>query len=112
MKTAIALASLAVSVALTGCVAYGPPGPGPGPYPYGPYPADAVAYEGYYDGGYGPFYDGYWGGDGFFYYADRNHNFHRDFNGHFRRGAVPGYHHVQSPGRPAGGGHPAEGPHR
>jgi hypothetical protein len=110
MKPAIALASLAVSVVLSGCVAYGPPPPGP--YAYGPYPAEAVAYDGFYDGYYGPFYDGYWARDGYFYYADRNHSFHRDYSGHFRRNAVVGYRHVQSPGRPAGGGRPGGEQHR
>jgi hypothetical protein len=111
MKHAIALASLAVSVALTGCVAYGPPGPGPGPYAYGPYPAEAVAYDGFYDGAYGPFYDGYWARDGYFYYSDRNHGFHRDFGGHFRHEGLSGYHPFHGGGA-RGGGHPEGGQHR
>ena len=48
--------------------------------PMGPYPAEAVAYDGY------------------FYYSDRSHGFHRDYSGHFRHDAIAGYRHVQSPG--------------
>jgi hypothetical protein len=105
-------AALAACVLLAGCApAYYGPGPGPGPYAYGPYPEEAVTFDGFYDGYYGPFNDGYWARDGHYYYADRNHNFHRDYSGHFRRNAVAGYRHVQSPGRPAGG-HPGGEQHR
>jgi hypothetical protein len=41
-------------------------------------------YDAYYDGSYGGFHDGYWGNDGAFYYADGNHNWHRDDGNHFR----------------------------
>jgi hypothetical protein len=50
-----------------------------------------VAYDGYYDGYYGPYYDGYWGTDGFFYYSDANRHWVRDDNHHFRRDVAPGY---------------------
>ena len=41
-------------------------------------------YDGYYDGYYGPYGGGYWASDGFFYYGDGQHGFHRDDGGHFR----------------------------
>jgi hypothetical protein len=96
---------------LTGCVAAYGPYPAAAPYyQYGPYPAEAVSFDGFYDSYYGPFYGGYWGHDGYFYYADRNRGFHRDFGGHFRHEAVPGYHPFHA--APRGGGHPGEAPHR
>jgi len=102
-------AALAVCVGLAGCApAYGP-GPGPGPYEYGPYPAEAVTFDGFYDGYYGPYYGGYWARDGFFYYADHDHHFHRDFNGHYRHDNSAGFHAVH--GAPHGG-NPSGGPRR
>ena len=47
-------------------------------------------YDGYYDGTYGAFNDGYWGNDGAFYYADGEHNWHRDDSNHFRRDSGDG----------------------
>lgn len=41
-------------------------------------------YDGYYDGYYGPYGGGYWANDGFFYYIDRQRNYHRDDGRHFR----------------------------
>jgi hypothetical protein len=101
-------AALTLCVGLAGCApAYGP---GPGTYDYGPYPAEAISFDGFYDGYYGPFFGGYWARDGYFYYADRDRHFHRDFHGHFRHDNVPGYHPFH--GAPHGGGHSAGGPHR
>jgi hypothetical protein len=42
-------------------------------------------YGAYYDDYYDPFNDGYRGDDGFFYYADTGHAWHRDDARHFRR---------------------------
>jgi hypothetical protein len=57
-------------------------------------------YDGYYDGFYGPFNDGYWGNDGFFWYSDANHGFHRDDQHHFQRAAGNGgtWNHVHGSG--------------
>lgn len=41
-------------------------------------------YDGYYDNYYGPYSGGYWASDGYFYYADRQQNYHRDDGRHFR----------------------------
>ena len=58
-----------------------------GIYADGPY-----AYDGFYDGFYGPIYDGYWGDNGSFYYrhgaGDRR--FHRGGHAHFSRGPAGG----------------------
>ncbi|MDE1917302.1 MAG: hypothetical protein KGJ57_14660 [Sphingomonadales bacterium] len=62
MKKTIALVLLTLAtVPLAACEedGYG------GVYSYGPGP---YAYDGYYDGYYGPIYDGYWGSDNYFYY--------------------------------------------
>jgi hypothetical protein len=56
--------------------------------------AGPVAYDGYYDGYYGPYTDGYWGTDGFFYYSDANRHFVRDDNRHFRREPATGFTRV------------------
>lgn len=56
------------------------------------------AYDGYYDGAYGPYTSGYWDGDFFFYQGsggfvrDDSHHFHRE---HFRGGH--GFHAVPHP---------------
>ena len=63
-------------------------------------PGVAVAYDGYYDGYYGPYYDGFWGDDGYFYYSDVNHHWVRDDNHHFRRDTATGYNHVVVHNRP------------
>lgn len=55
-------------------------------------------YDGYYDGYYGPFNDGYWGNDGFFWYSDARHDFHRDEGRHFQRTASNGFNHVRGSG--------------
>jgi hypothetical protein len=110
MKPAAALASLAIGIVLAGCEPVN--GPPPGPNAYGPYPADAVAYDGFYDDYYGPFYDGYWGADGSFYYADRDHHFHRDVDHHFQREGRAGFHPVHGGGMRGGGGHPGGEGHR
>jgi hypothetical protein len=62
----------------------------------------AVAYDGFYDDGYGPFYDGYWGDDGAFYYSDGpGHAYRRDDAHHFRHdNPGQGFHAVQ--GHPHG----------
>lgn len=52
----------------------------------GPY-----AYDGWYDGYYGPVYDGYWGDDGFFYYRGyAGQGYRRGGGEHFRREAGAG----------------------
>lgn len=45
------------------------------------------AYDGYYDGYYGPIHDGYWGNDGYFYYrrGDGDRAYIRGDHDHFRR---------------------------
>ena len=51
------------------------------------YASTPYAYNGYYDGFYGPIYDGYWGSDRYFYYrrnAD-DRRFYRGDLGHFDR---------------------------
>lgn len=60
-------------------------------YAGGPY-----AYDGYYDGFYGPIYDGYWGDDGFFYYrsGDHDRHYHRGDRAHFSREARSGNFHA------------------
>jgi hypothetical protein len=67
--------------------------------------AEPYAYDGWYDGSYGPIYDGYWGNDGYFYYrhaegegayvrGDRNHFAHQAA----QLSADPRHHHP-APGR-------------
>jgi hypothetical protein len=90
-----ALAIFAAGASLVACANDGPHGPPPG---YGPGP---LAFDGYYDDGYGPFYDGYWGDDGAFYYAPRQGEpFRRDDAGHFRRDSAQGFHPVHGLGGP------------
>lgn len=57
-------------------------------------------YDGYYDGFYGPFNDGYWGNDGFFWYSDGNHAWHRDDAHHFAHamGRSGTWNHVRGTG--------------
>lgn len=47
-------------------------------------------YHVWYDGHYGAFHDGYWGTDGFFYFriTDRDRQYRRGHEGHFRRERV------------------------
>ena len=63
-----------------------------GYYHGGPYVGAGLAYDGYYDGFYGPIYDGYWGGDGFFYYRHGagERRFVRSDPTHFRRDSAGG----------------------
>lgn len=127
MKRSITLLALPLALGLSACASDG--------Y-YGEYGTSVgwgspYAYNGWYDGYYGPIYDGYWGRDGFFYYrsapgarafvrGDRNH-FRRDapppggryqeFRGNFqprRDYHMPNYPHGGGPrggGRPRGHGH-------
>jgi hypothetical protein len=92
MKTLlITLAAGAAALAMSACSEgyYGHPGYGPGP----------VAYDGYYDGGYGSFYDGYWADDGAFYYSDaQGHPYVRDDAHHFRHDMAQGFHGVRGQG--------------
>ncbi|KUR76103.1 hypothetical protein [Novosphingobium sp. FSW06-99] len=84
-------------------------------YAPGPY-----AYDGWYDGYYGPIYDGYWGNDGYFYYrhGEGEGAFVRGDRAHFARQAPQGPHNfqriqgntaprqgVRAPHFPGGGGH-------
>jgi hypothetical protein len=72
-KLTAVLCGAAALIALSGCVAHVGYGGG--------YYGD---YDGYYDGYYGPYGGGYWASDGFFYYSDEHHNYHRDDSKHFR----------------------------
>jgi hypothetical protein len=47
------------------------------------------AYDGWYDGHYGPIYDGYWGSDNYFYYrgSASDRGFRRADRDHFLRNA-------------------------
>jgi hypothetical protein len=112
MKRAVPFALLALaSVPLAACAG----GVGVGVYGPGPY-----AYDGWYDGYYGPIYDGYWGDDGYFYYRHNEGEgaFVRGDNHHFAHQAPQGPHNFQSmhgmtaprqgvhaPHFPGGGGH-------
>ncbi|EGD60946.1 hypothetical protein Y88_3450 [Novosphingobium nitrogenifigens DSM 19370] len=82
LLASIPLAACADDYAYGGGVAYGP-----GPY----------AYDGWYDGYYGPIYDGYWGSDNYFYYrrgaGDRAYM--RGDRGHFMHDAPRGPHNYQ-----------------
>jgi len=85
--TLLALASLPLSA----CVAdYGFGGPAV----YGPEP---YAYDGWYDGYYGPVNDGYWGDDGYFYYrhGDGDRAYVRGDRTHFVHQAPQGPHNYQ-----------------
>jgi hypothetical protein len=112
MKGALTVALLSLSsVALAGCAG----GPGYQMDAAGPY-----AYDGWYDGYYGPIYDGYWGDDGNFYYrhGEGEGRFVRGDRNHFARQAPQGAHNFQpmhgmttphqgvsAPHFPGGGGH-------
>ena len=102
MKTALALTTALI---LAGCApAYGP---GPGPYyaAGGAYVVgEPIAYDGFYDGYYGPFYDGYWARDGYFYYSHGGH-WRRDDGRHFRHEGHEGFHPVHGGAFRGGGGH-------
>ncbi len=52
------------------------------------YAGSPYAYDGYYDGFYGPIYDGYWGTDNYFYYRSGAHErrYRRGDSAHFHRG--------------------------
>lgn len=91
-------------------------------YAPGPY-----AYDGWYDGYYGPIYDGYWGDDGYFYYrhGEGEGAYVRGDRAHFARQAPQGPHNfqriqgntaprqgVRAPHFPGGGGHGAGGGER
>lgn len=56
-------------------------------YYYGPhdhyYSHRPVAYDGWYDGYYGPIYDGYWGDGGFYYSTGEGRPYVLDRDGHF-----------------------------
>jgi hypothetical protein len=89
MKRGLTVALLALaSVPLAACAGgVGVEMDAPGPY----------AYDGWYDGYYGPIYDGYWGDDGYFYY--RHHEgegaFVRGDRNHFAHEAPQGPHNFQ-----------------
>lgn len=76
--------AMCVALPLAGCA--GTYGYGGGVYAGGPY-----AYDGFYDGYYGPIYDGYWGTDGAFYFrgGGGDRHFRRGDPGHFHRGGPP-----------------------
>ena len=112
MKRALTIALLAMaSVPLAGCV----DGAGLQIDASVPY-----AYDGWYDGSYGPIYDGYWGDDGYFYYrhaegegayvrGDRTHFMHQAPQGPHNYQPIHGtanpHQGVRAPHYPSGGGH-------
>jgi hypothetical protein len=55
------------------------------------YDTSSRAYDGYYDGHYGPYSSGHWNNDGYFYYRDSTSNsYRRDDARHFRRESFQG----------------------
>ena len=85
--TLLALASVPLSACM-GDYGYG----GRVAYESGPY-----AYDGWYDGAYGPIYDGYWGSDNNFYYrhGEGEGAYVRGDRNHFARQAPQGPHNFQ-----------------
>lgn len=103
-RSIIALAMGLAALSLTACAedGYG--------YGYGGIGYPGVAYNGYYDGYYGPIYDGYWGNNGSFYYRLNEHDrrFRRGGRDHFHRpGNRPGdrFHPMRGNTRPPQGVH-------
>lgn len=86
---------------LAGCADYGDYAdtgyPGDTAYiDYGYGPAADVAFDGWYDGFYGPIYDGYWDNDVFFYRTSPDATrFSRGDVTHFRHDAAPGFSHMR-----------------
>lgn len=76
---------------MSACADYGV-GVGVDDYAYGP-PAD-VAFDGWYDGFYGPIYDGYWDNDIFYYRTADTGRYQRGDVAHFRHNPAPGYSHI------------------
>lgn len=79
MKHSIVLLSLVLAgLPLTACVEDG----------YDDGLGGYYAYDGYYDGYYGPIYDGYWGSNGYFYYrrSEQDRHYRQGDHDHFRRG--------------------------
>ena len=87
-----ALCALATVSTLSACTEGYGAGVGWGPEPY--------AYEGYYDGYYGPIQDGYWGDDGVFWYRSSDHD------RHYRRGDVQHFRHDMPGANPSTSGRP------
>jgi len=56
---------------------------------YGPY--GDIAYDGWYDGYYGPIYDGYWDGPIFYFRTGDADDFQAGSASHFRHTAAPGF---------------------
>ncbi len=127
LATAILLPAFALSACDNG-FGYGGTSVGVG------YAGSPYAYDGYYDGFYGPIYDGYWGNDQNFYYrrGDGERRFYRGDQGHFDRerargenfrpmhGSFTPQRGMRTPhfgggqaggGRAGGGGHPGGGGH-
>ena len=98
MKTILTVG--AAALILCGCM-----GPGPRHEEVAVSVGAGPAYDGWYDGYYGPYTDGYWSDDGFFYYSSGG-GFVRDNDHHFRRDTAPGFNHVQAHAAP----HPAPAP--
>ena len=104
MRHSLVAALIAAPLMLAGCGEYGGVGVGYGSdiYSGGPY-----AYDGYYDGYYGPVYDGYWGTDNYYYYRSSasDRAFRRGDTAHFRRDHPDGdgrwqqFHHELRPER-------------
>lgn len=69
-----ALLACGAALLLSGCYSYQD----------GYYGGSGGYYDGYYDGYYGPYVGGYWSSDGYFYYSDQQHRYHRDDARHFR----------------------------
>ncbi|KQM19654.1 hypothetical protein [Novosphingobium sp. Leaf2] len=89
----LALALAGTTLSLSACATDGYGGYGYSSVGWGtPY-----AYDGYYDGFYGPIYDGYWGRDNYFYYRNRDgdRRFRRADRNHFMRQAPMGQNRYQ-----------------
>ncbi len=91
MKSAVKIGLLALaSMPLAACVGGYGMQVGYGAQPY--------AYDGWYDGSYGPIYDGYWGTDNYFYYrhAEGEGAYVRGDRAHFAHQAPQGPHNYQA----------------
>ncbi len=87
------LCSGAAILLLSGCVADRGYGHNGTPYDNGAY------LGGYYDGYYGAYSGGYWSQDGYFYYMDKSHKYHRDDGRHFRRDRFQGGNPIKADDR-------------
>jgi hypothetical protein len=89
-KNVLIVSALLLSSLAAGCADTGAPG--------AHIAANVDLNDGFYDGFYGPFYDGHWDDAGHFWYADQDHNWHRDDGIHFAHSARTGFSHVHGGG--------------